>query len=193
MYGLAEKLTDYLIKNEIKEEAKREECTYGFEMLFQKAIGYGTLLLLGSALYKFIPTVVFLLTFCTLRERTGGFHMRTETGCFIVSIVQFLLIMRLGEVSIIRLPFIQLGIVLISILIIFLLAPLNHPNWNLNTEEVKQCRHLARMWTFIFAGIVVVSVYMDWFLEYIPYIVMGMGLDAGALLLGKVVRQEVNQ
>lgn len=193
MHGLAVKLTDYLIKNEIKEESQREEYVYGFEMFFQKAMGYGVLLLLGCVLHKFVPTILFLLTFCTLRKWTGGFHMRTEIGCFIISIVHFLLIMKLGEIYIIRMTFVQLGIILVSILIITLLAPLNHPNWNLNTKEVKQCKLLARMWVSIFVGIVVVTEYMNWFREFSPYIVMGIGLDAGALLLGKIVRQEVNQ
>lgn len=43
MHGLAVKLTDYLIDNGIKEDAVREKCIYGFEMIFSKVLGYGTI------------------------------------------------------------------------------------------------------------------------------------------------------
>lgn len=193
MHGLAVKLTDYLIENGVEEEAVREKSIYGFEMIFSKVLGYGTLLILGIILHKWIHTILFLLTFGTLRKRTGGFHMRTEIGCYIVSVVQYLIIMLLGDLSVIRLPMVQIEIVLISVLLITLLAPLNHPNWNLNPIEVKLCKQSARRRMILIALVVIVSVCMEWMPEYIPYITMGMGLDAGALLLGKIMKQEVNE
>lgn len=90
-------------------------------------------------------------------------------------------------------PIVQISVVLISIIIIVPLAPLNHPNWNLDADEVKLCKKSVVKRLSIISFVVIVSVIFGWVQAYIPYITMGIGLDAGALLLGKILKQEVTK
>lgn len=193
MHELAVRITDYFINNAVTKKDNREQCIYGFEMILCNAVGYGTFLCLGLFFGKIVPTILFLITFDCLRKRTGGFHMKTELGCYIVSVIQYLIIIWLGTMSEIWMPIVQISVVLISIIIIVPLAPLNHPNWNLDADEVKLCKKSVVKRLSIISFVVIVSVIFGWVQAYIPYITMGIGLDAGALLLGKILKQEVTK
>lgn len=77
MYTVAEKITDYLIRNEIVQEEKREECIYSYEVLLYQCVGYGSLGVIGILMHKVVSTILFLVVFLTLRHSVGGFHMKT--------------------------------------------------------------------------------------------------------------------
>ena len=87
-----------------------------------------------------------------------------------------------------------MGIVTVcAVIIIFLVAPVNHPDLNMDTKEMKVCRQYSMMLA-VGVGIVVFTFLMlEVITAYIPYIVAGIGMDAGLLLMAKMVKQEVER
>lgn len=54
---------------------------YGAELLIDNVLKIIVLLVLGFMLGKGLESVVFLLVFCSLRLKAGGFHAKTGWGC----------------------------------------------------------------------------------------------------------------
>lgn len=82
-----EYLVNQLVENELIEEVQRDEYLYSLECFSEGILTTGSLLMLGICFRKFIPTIVFLIFFFSLRRRTGGFHLDTFGGCYIGMLV----------------------------------------------------------------------------------------------------------
>lgn len=90
------------------------------------------------------PTMAlsFYFSFCLLRTRTNGFHANSLVGCFILSVVGEVLF--LGVIPHIWNIVIEIILVTVSAVLIVILAPYNHPNMILTSEEITECARCAR-------------------------------------------------
>lgn len=116
---------------------------YAFEKRITSAIAFVPLLIIGLLITNPAKLLAFLITFFLLRTRTNGFHAKSGGRCLLYSI--------LGEVFFLRvlpmvwndiIAFIALGM---SIMLIWILAPYNHPNMDLSSEEVVVCAKSAKL------------------------------------------------
>lgn len=189
MHIVAEKITDYLIRNEIVQEEKRKNCIYSYEMLLYQCIGYGSLGLVGFLMHKMISTIFFLVVFLTLRHSTGGFHMKTPEGCFLVSILLFIGCMKAGETNLLHLSLLQNGLIVGNVILVFLLAPVDHPNLRLNQREKMLCRKVSRIKILIIGMMTVILTGFDGMSDYIPYIVLGMCMSGVGMILGRLCQK----
>lgn len=115
---------------------------YALERRIISLIAFVVLFIIGLLITTPTTLLAFLITFCTLRSRTNGYHAKSVGGCLFYSI--------LGEVFYLRvLPnvwndvfaFIALAV---SIILIWFFAPYNHPNMDLSPEEVVACAKSAK-------------------------------------------------
>lgn len=124
---------------------------YALERRIISLTAFGVLLIIGLFITTLAILLAFLVTFCTLRSRTNGYHAKSVGGCLFYSI--------LGEVFYLRIlpnvwndvfAFIALAA---SIILIWFFAPYNHPNMDLSPEEVIACAKSAkwRLSTLVFA------------------------------------------
>lgn len=124
---------------------------YALERRIASLTAFGVLLIIGLFITTPATLFAFLITFCSLRSRTNGYHAKSVGGCLFYSI--------LGEVFYLRIlpdvwndvfAFIALAA---SIILIWFFAPYNHPNMDLSPEEVIACTKSAkwRLSTLIFA------------------------------------------
>ena len=80
---------------------------------------------------------IFFITFCSLRTQTNGFHAKSICICLLYSILGELFFLRiLPSVWNDIIAFISLDT---SIVLIWFLAPYNHPNMALSSEKVIAC------------------------------------------------------
>lgn len=189
MYTVAEKITDYLIRNEIVQEEKREECIYSYEVLLYQCVGYGSLGVIGILMHKVVSTILFLIVFLTLRHSVGGFHMKTPVGCYLISILLFIGCMKAGETNLLHLPSLQNGLIVGNVIFVFLLAPVDHPNLRLNQREKALCRKASRIKILIVWIVEITLTGFDRVSDYIPYIVLGMCMSGFGMILGKLCQK----
>lgn len=89
--------------------------------------------------------------------------------------------------------YVYLCVVIVSVIIVFLFAPVNHPNLQLNDEEVRICKKSARR---LIVGIsigAIILIKLNMISECVYYMIAGMGINTGLLLLAKILKQEVRE
>ncbi len=115
---------------------------YALEKRITSVIAFIPLLIVGLLITNPASLLAFHITFFSLRTRTNGFHAKSVGRCLIYSM--------LGEVFFLRvLPMLWNDIIAfialaMSIMLIWVFAPYNHPNMNLSSEEVIACANGAK-------------------------------------------------
>ncbi|MGN0485000.1 MAG: accessory gene regulator B family protein [Lachnospiraceae bacterium] len=79
MEQMVKRLTEKMIENGIIAEGEREAYLYGLEKLIGKFIGMISVLFFAFLHKTVLPAIVFLVVFCSFRERTGGDHANSPT------------------------------------------------------------------------------------------------------------------
>lgn len=153
---LVEKMVDYLLENELISEA---DCPWLYYALEKRYLTYVFLLpiaVFGILLTNIYLTVTFLSTYFFVRGIANGFHAKTKTGCFILSaLLEFVFLGLIYPSLTLHCAFFMF---VSSEVILFLLAPYNHPGMHLSTEDINACRTILRK-RLLFLGILFVIAY----------------------------------
>lgn len=66
---------------------KNEEDVYrfGLECLLLEVVHYLSYIVIGFAMRMIIPMIVTAMVLIPLRRKSGGFHARTRSGCYLFS------------------------------------------------------------------------------------------------------------
>lgn len=187
------KFVDYLIINNITSEDMREMHLYNFEVMIGKILNYGTLLLLSWINNNILQTLAFMSVFFSLRSRNGGFHAKQFLHCYLGTIIIYFLTSNIMVPIMKTYKYVYLCVVIVSVIIVFLFAPVNHPNLQLNDEEVRICKKSARR---LIVGIsigAIILIKLNMISECVYYMIAGMGINTGLLLLAKILKQEVRE
>ena len=86
---------------------------YGFELLVSSVIETISLLLIGLLTGKLIDTIIFIISFSSIRVFSGGYHANSYLKCFIVTIAYYLLVLFSADIM---LAFPNRTIILIAII-----------------------------------------------------------------------------
>lgn len=135
------KQIDILVKKCIqKGHVSQDEAPwlrYALEKRFTSLIAFVPLLIIGFLITNTATVLTFFITFCSLRTQTNGFHAKSICICLLYSILGELFFLRiLPSVWNDIIAFISLDT---SIVLIWFLAPYNHPNMALSSEKVIAC------------------------------------------------------
>ena len=90
---------------------------YGFELLVSSVIETISLLLIGLLTGKIIDTIIFIISFSSIRVFSGGYHANSYLKCFIVTVAYYLLVLFSAYIM---LAFPNRTIILIAIITLFL-------------------------------------------------------------------------
>ena len=191
MNKVAQRIAKTLFNHNLLKEYTREEYIYVIEILIEKIISFGTLLILSLLLKNIVETIVFLFVFLNMRERTGGFHMNSYGKCWMLTIVLYISMLYIFIPFLYKIGIYSYFVFSVSILIILIISTINHPNMQLSNSELIELKRVARLT----AGI-------HWFSLTVFFFVMpqnkcilwAMGADivCGTLLIvAKLVKQEV--
>lgn len=85
MEQIAKKLTQYFLAHGLIKEDDAEVCQYALYRHISRAVGLIALTLLGGLITDFGLAFCFTVSFLFLRERTGGYHAKTEWQCALYS------------------------------------------------------------------------------------------------------------
>ena len=134
--SLSYKFANLLVKNEVIENEDFEIYRYGFETLIYFIVNISVALLIGIIFDRFIHTIIFLSCYCTLRQFTGGYHARNYTECTLTFVVIYLITIFIdNNIDVDKYKHVLVILMIISIYIIYKLAPLEHRNKPLSEKE----------------------------------------------------------
>lgn len=186
MHRLAECMVEYLVINEIVQEKDREIYTYGLEVFGLKCVNYGTIILLSYIFDDFVPTIFFMICFLSLRGRTGGFHLKSAISCYIGTVGIYVLTSKLLVLVLLDNQILILGVAIIAGIAIWIIAPLNHNNLELDEKELSECKQATRILLIFIAGCMYIASFSGINTVCIAYAVSGIALDAVLLIIQKI-------
>ncbi|WP_296153790.1 accessory gene regulator ArgB-like protein [Ruminococcus sp.] len=104
-----------------------EIYVYGFELLVSSIIETGALILIGGLIGKFVETILFIISFSSIRFFSGGYHANSYLKCFVVTMISYILILLmtniLSELSYSIIVLIALMIFVLSLILFIKICP----------------------------------------------------------------------
>lgn len=184
------KLVDAFVENQLITEEERERYIYSLVCWGESVLTIVALLGVGVVMGHFISVVCFCIFFFTLRKRTGGFHMPSFALCFICSMG--IIIAVIYSVDILVKHMTLMWVILSgSVILIGAIRTVNHPDLNLNREEMDGVRESA-LWVLVLECIGIG--FMQWMgidSELIVSSALGICVCALLLVIAKLKQQEV--
>lgn len=89
MEKISNAITDFYIRKNHVPKEKREIYSYGFQLILADIINFSIVILLGVFLGKVIDSILFLITLCSIRQFSGGFHAKTFWLCRVSMLITF--------------------------------------------------------------------------------------------------------
>ena len=147
------KITKKLVDINVIEEADSELYEYGFWQGGVLIFNFLTVVLLGILFNMLLESIIFLIFYGVLRTIAGGYHARTQNTCYILSIILMIVVL-------IMLKTFPWNIILcciltvLSISVIFILAPVQDENKLLDEIEKKFFKKLSRIISLLYGFII---------------------------------------
>ncbi|MCC0643152.1 MULTISPECIES: accessory gene regulator B family protein [unclassified Clostridioides] len=172
----SDKVSYFFSSKQIINENDLEICSYGLQIIFSLCINTTISLLIGLLLNKIIYTIIFLVSFCSIRQFSGGFHAKSNRLCIITFTSIFSLSMVFG-IELNKLNTFPIYVMLIStlsFLCIYLLAPVCHVNNPLNKNRYKKNKFFSRVISIILFIIILIGCVYTFIYNYIIYISLAL-------------------
>lgn len=169
---------------------EKENYIYAYTVFCEKLLTLGTICVLGFILDNILNTMFFLGFFLALRRRTGGFHADTFWKCYIGTIAIYIGVYLSSRIFVKNFCFL-LWMLVSSICAIEIIGTVNHPNMDMDDEELTGSKRAARIMGIIEGIFIFFSLYVGAGRVTIGYMAMGVIVCAILLCVAKIIGQEV--
>ena len=143
MGTIYDRITEYCVCNGIVDDSNTPWLRYCIEKRVATLLCGIPCFILAVALSDIIIAFSFFVGFFQLRKKAGGFHANTIPGCMFASVS--LEVIFLGIISP-ALNSVSICIIsAVNAMVFFLLAPYNHPQMSLSTEEIAALKKHTRI------------------------------------------------
>ncbi len=183
MNNLSNKLVSIFIKNNIIDEKDKEIYIYGLNQGIIMIFNIITVIIIGIILNMLFLSLLFIITYIPIRVYAGGFHCRTQTKCYIFSVIMQICVLLLCKVHFLNETISILTISITGSIIGFLLSPVEDINKRLDDLEVKVYKKKAR------TNIIIIQFLTLLTLKYSEYsLIMALAICCSGLMLilGKI-------
>ncbi len=153
---------------------------YALERRIVSLIAFIPLLMIGFLIVSPATVLAFFVTFCLLRSRTNGFHAKTVGRCLLYSMIGE--IFFLGVLPMVWNDVIACVTLAVSIILIWFLAPYNHPNMDLSLEEIAACAKSAK-WRLCILLLVMIMFHVCEQSDFVTGIAIGIVMTASTLVI----------
>jgi len=166
------------------QEDDREVYEYSLGILLVGISHSLTVFLIGLLLGMFVESLVLFASFFLIRKFAGGYHASKHWQCYLFTIVTVAGALLLSRVLLTQANMLFYVVLGVSAAIIFVFAPVGHPNKPLSAKEKKVYRLIS--WALCCALAALAVIMFLWVAKSIG-LSIGMGLVVGAftLLLAK--------
>ena len=174
----------------IIEKSSRDYYEYVLVTLAEHIIGVGTMLIIGMLFKQLIPTVIFLAFFLSLRKRTGGYHADKFWQCYLLTIITYIAIIQMAPV-LSQKKVIMYAILLFAVPVIEVIGTVNHPNIDMNKDELQENKKSARLLVLMETAVIVLLITLGINQLYVSYMSIAIILCSFLMCLAKIIKQEV--
>lgn len=157
IHRLAESIAYFYGKKANYSKDKIEVCVYGLELLISDTIVITITMILSIITNTFFYTILLLSVFIFLRCQSGGFHASSHFRCnvlFFAAYIVSLLLVKFISVSIMK--YVAIIMSVISLIEIFLYAPIEHPNKPISKKKKEKFKVRSIVATIAFTFFVIV-------------------------------------
>lgn len=184
------KLVNQMETKKIIEKTSREYYEYALITMVEHIIAVGTMLIISMIYKQFLPTVAFLVFFLSLRKRTGGYHADKFWQCYLMTIITYVGVIQVATVFSEK-SYIMYALLFFAVLVVEVIGTVNHPNIDLDENELRETKKAARLLVLIEAGIIAVLTALKINQLIVSYMSIAIILCSSLMCLAKIIKQEV--
>ncbi len=184
------KLVNQMEVKKMIEKSDRDYYEYVLIMMIERIIAIGSLLIVSVIFKQFLPTVAFLTFFLSLRKRTGGYHADKFWQCYLLTIITYIGVVRVAP-ALSEAPHMMYILLFFAVLVIEVFGTVNHPNINLDKNELRETKKAARLLVLIEIGIIAVLIMLKMNQLYVSYMSIAIIMCSFFMCLAKIIKQEV--
>lgn len=90
---LSHKIADNLVRSNVIKEEDAEIYIYGINQILVSVLNVSSALIIGC-IFGAVPEIaVFMATYIPLRTFAGGYHAKTPTRCYILSLIIIIIVL----------------------------------------------------------------------------------------------------
>lgn len=138
------KIVSRMIANDVISADDCAVYSYHLQVMLEAILCHVILLSMAAITGHFIEIFLFLLSFDILRGSASGYHCKTSVGCFLLSSIVCALVVLMRDLFLRYILQYQGGLI-ISMIIIFLVGAINHPNMGWSDEELSKAKRSSRI------------------------------------------------
>lgn len=180
---IIKKIVGYWVDNEIIDDFDRDIYEYGFELILSSVINIAVVIITSIFVNRLFESIALLTVIIPMQSCGGGYHAKTHLRCF--------LIMYIGWWPVIWIiPYITLltaiPIACVSLVIIFVLAPVPHENVPMSEKQFHKMKVLVRYFS---VGVAIIGIATSWTMSDNNIgnsMIIGMGVVALSMLVAKL-------
>ena len=153
---LSKKLSFFFMPDVSQED--REVYNYAFEILLATLLNFVVLCILAAITRTFLESLLFVAGFVPLRSMAGGYHAKTHFRCLLTLLLSYAMFWAvITFVPVTAFPWINIIGTGVSVVLIWLLAPVDDPNKPLNKKEKMYFRKRSRIAILVCAAIIIIG------------------------------------
>lgn len=184
MDSISKKFIKFFIDNNIIKSEDRELYEYALNITISAVIHILTIIVLGMIFGLVVESIIFYLCFIAIRKFAGGYHAETAGRCYFFSVLLSVLLLVVLKLLVCNISNIVVAIVfaveLISLVCIWIMAPLDTENNPLSDKEKTVYRRITRVISSIIFMVFVVFLVFN---QYNIALSIGFGIFMSAFVL----------
>lgn len=192
MDKLVTKLVDEMLMEKILADRNRDLYIYTLQMIFEKVIGYVAIISLALLFRIFLPTILFILFFGSVRKYSGGFHFDHFLSCFIMSVAVYIVMSKLIYPILPAYSIVSLVWVIFAGVIILAIGAINNANIHWTRIEFKETKELSRYVTLIEGGVIICMFFLNCKSIYLWFMSFGVFL-ASFFLIVEALKEKIQK
>lgn len=158
---MSNKISSFFVAKSIIKQEDIEVYEYSLEIFISTVVNFLAVALIAVFTKNILITAFYLLGFIPLRSIAGGYHAETHLRCFMILMATYLVF--LCAVKFIPLTYIfYLTFVssLLSLILIFIFAPVEDKNKPISAEEKKSFRMKSRITILVYTVVILLLLFL---------------------------------
>lgn len=181
---LAKNIAHFFVVQKIVEKPKEAIYAYGMELLLSDVLNALIVLLISLISHTLPAVIVFTAVFMGLRKFVGGYHANSHLSCmFTLVVVMLIFSYGICNVSEKYAWMVSTGFVVISIPVVFNLAPVPHPNKPVSDGKKAKLKKRSRI-LILFLSMLAFTLIIFRINTISLYVSSGIFLSAFAAVMG---------
>lgn len=139
MEKFSSRFIEFFVSNNLIKSADKEIYEYAVNIILSSLIHVATVMIIGLCFNLLAESLVFYLSFIAIRKFAGGYHTKTPTRCYIISIITIVLMLCIIKwiliINYLSIYYLLFFAELVCVLILSFLSPLDTENKLLNGKE----------------------------------------------------------